>query len=58
MIKALIIPIILVFIGLAAYAKILYFPVAVTLIMLIFICLVAWLNHNSESDFSDTGKGE
>ena len=54
--KALIVPIILIFIGLATYIKILYFPVAVIMVMLVFMCLLTWLNYNSEPDFPTTEK--
>jgi hypothetical protein len=54
--KALIIPIILFFIGVATYTEILYLPFAVALIMLIFIYLLAYLNHNSDPDFPTTRK--
>ena len=54
--KALIIPIIIIFIGAATYTEILYFPFAVTLVMLVFMCLLTWLNYNSDPDFSTTGK--
>ena len=49
--KALITPIILFFIGVATYTEILYFPLAVVLVMLIFIFLLSYLNYNSDPDF-------
>ena len=54
--KALIIPIIIIFIGAATYTEILYFPFAVALVMLIFMCLLFYLNYISGPDFPTTEK--
>ena len=56
MIKALILPTIIVAIGIASYTKILYFPFAVALVMLIFMGLLFYINYISGPDFPTTKK--
>ena len=56
MIKALIFPAIIVAIGIASYTKVLYFPFAVALVMLIFMGLLFYLNYISGPDFPTTEK--
>ena len=49
----LMLPIIIVVIGILSYLEILYFPLAATIVMTIYMILLTWLSKQSGPDFPD-----
>ena len=49
----LVLPIIIVIIGILSYLEILYFPLAATIVMTIYMILLTWLSKQSGPDFPD-----
>ncbi len=49
----LMLPIIIVVIGILSYLEILYFPLAATIVMAIYMILLTWLSKQSGPDFPD-----